>query len=263
MPALTTIDPARVESALMGLAAGDRIGGPTAMALALGECLVSIRGFDPDKVLEAYWAWWRRDGRDSGPTAAAVFQAMDGGLGHRESIMQAHLQSGGQSAGCNPLHRCAPLAVAGFITDDDLPGVVRADAALTHHDPIAGDVAAAGALLLRGLVKGLSWVDSLAWATSAGGARLATWLFLADALPKPDGYAPHVLQAAMHFAFGSDSFATALSNTLDYAGPANYSPVVVGALGGARWATSSIPESLRPERWVEDRMKRLAVDLDA
>ncbi len=77
----------------MGLAAGDRIGGPTAMALALGECLVSTRGFDPDKVLDAYRHGGVRDGRDSGPTVAMVFQAMESGLGHREAVLQIHLRS--------------------------------------------------------------------------------------------------------------------------------------------------------------------------
>jgi hypothetical protein len=38
------------------------------------------------------------------------------------------------------------------------------------------------------------------------------------------------------------SFAEALERSLDFAGPANYCPILVGAIAGARWGASAIPE---------------------
>ena len=59
------------------------------------------------------------------------------------------------------------------------------------------------------------------------------------------GFAPDVLRAALHFVGTSGSFAEALERSLAFAGPANYCPVLVGAIAGARWGASAImPSSL-------------------
>jgi ADP-ribosylglycohydrolase len=55
------------------------------------------------------------------------------------------------------------------------------------------------------------------------------------------GFAPDVLWAALHFAGTSACFADALERSLAFAGSANYCPVLVGAIAGARWGASAIP----------------------
>jgi ADP-ribosylglycohydrolase len=55
-------------------------------------------------------------------------------------------QAGGMTAGCNPAHRCAPLAMAPFVPDEELAERALQEARLTHHHPLAGDVAAAVAV---------------------------------------------------------------------------------------------------------------------
>ena len=57
------------------------------------------------------------------------------------------------------------------------------------------------------------------------------------------GFAPDVLRAALHFVGTSGYFAEALERSLVFAGPANYCPVLVGAIGGARWGASAIPQA--------------------
>jgi hypothetical protein len=57
----------------------------------------------------------------------------------------------------------------------------------------------------------------------------------------PGGYAPEVLPAAVHFVTLNECFPDALGDSLDYAGPANYCPVLVGAMAGARWEAPAIP----------------------
>jgi ADP-ribosylglycohydrolase len=54
------------------------------------------------------------------------------------------------------------------------------------------------------------------------------------------GYAPDVLRAALFFVGTSSSFNEALEQSLAFAGPANYCPVLAGAIGGARWGASTI-----------------------
>ena len=52
---------------------------------------------------------------------------------------------------------------------------------------------------------------------------------------KGDGYAPNVLAASMYFLYTSDNLEDAIDSSIDFAGPANYCPVLVGAIGSAKW----------------------------
>ena len=60
----------------------------------------------------------------------------------------------------------------------------------------------------------------------------------------PGGFAPEVLRAAIRFVVKNATFEGALAASIRFAGPANYCPVLVGAIGGARWGASSIPADL-------------------
>jgi hypothetical protein len=42
----------------------------------------------------------------------------------------------------------------------------------------------------------------------------------------------------------SESLSGALERSIDFAGPANYCPVLVGSIGGARWGAASVPATL-------------------
>jgi ADP-ribosylglycohydrolase len=154
-------------------------------------------------------------------------------------------QAGNMTAGCNPAHRYALLAMANFLSDDELSGCALREARLTHQHPLAGDVAAAVAVLCRALIRGEPWDGALAVARAG---RLPLTVHAPDGnnpYPlSPTGYAPEVLRAAVHFVAGHDSFADALSASLAFAGPANYCPVLVGAIAGARWGATAIPPEL-------------------
>src|SRR5690349_9610125 len=100
----------RSRGVLLGLAAGDLNGGPVRMALRLGQSLLACGELEPDDLLPRYLSWWREDGIDSGPTTARVFELIDAGLTPKQAVEQAHRDWGGLTAGCNPAHRCPPLA---------------------------------------------------------------------------------------------------------------------------------------------------------
>jgi ADP-ribosyl-[dinitrogen reductase] hydrolase len=234
----------RVQGILLGLAAGDRNGGPIRMAVRLAESLVELRRFDPQDILDRYLAWWRDDAFDTGPTTAQVLSLIDAGVDATEAVERVHDQAGGMTAGCNPAHRCAPLAMAPFLPDDELAGSALREAGLTHHHPLAGDVAAAVAVLCRALIRGEHWDDAV---SRAAAGRLGPTVQALDENSwypmSPGGYAPEVLRAAAHFVAGHDSFADALGASLAFAGPANYCPVLVGTVAGARWGRSA-------SRWI-------------
>ena len=231
----------RVRGVLLGLAAGDLIGGPVRMAVRLAESLIERRRFDPDDILDRYLAWWREGAFDTGPVAAGVLSLVASGVPVGSAAARVHARSEGKTAGCNAAHRCPPLAMAAFIADADLPAIAAREASLTHHDPLAGDVGAAVAVLCRALIRGEDWATALG--TAAKGRQPATVGALDLGGPESlsrGGYAPEVLRAAVHFVGGNGSFADALEESIAFAGPANYCPVLVGAIGGARWGASSI-----------------------
>ena len=70
-----------------------------------------------------------------------------------------------------------------------------------------------------------------------------------------DGYSPHTLRAGLYFALGARDPAEALAEAKKFAGPANYCPVLTGALLGASFGASALDDSLlahHPTSHVEE-----------
>ena len=116
--------------------------------------MLETGGFDAADVLGRYLAWWREGAFDTGPVSARALALVAAGMPVQEATAQVHREFGGMTAGCNPAHRSPPLAMLAAIADEDLAGCAMAEARLTHHDPLAGEVAAAANKLCRALVRG-------------------------------------------------------------------------------------------------------------
>jgi ADP-ribosylglycohydrolase len=241
---------------LLGLAAGDKIGGPLRMALQTTESLVQCNGFDVDDISVRYLEWWRHEGFDTGPISDMVFKRASWGESFNNAARQVHEETNGYTAGCNPAHRAAPLAMCADLSDQGLVGAAIADAGLTHHHPLAGDVSAATVSLCRALVRGHDWPEAL---QIAGQDRLPQTKTALSESPKSrlksGGFAPDVLAAAVHFVGSNSNFSNALCEAVDFAGPANYCPVLAGSIAGARWGASSAGDDVIGQN--EDQMPRV------
>jgi ADP-ribosylglycohydrolase len=248
----TTAD--RCRGVLLGLAAGDRNGGPIRTAVRLAESLRELGGFDPADILERYLHWWREGAFDTGPVSGRALELVAAGIPAQEATAQVRLEFGGKTAGCNPAHRSPPLSMLASIADEDLARCAMTEARLTHHDPLAGEVAAAVNKLCRALIRGATWQDAVR----------KTGRFADQEGPGDNGgYAPDVLRAMLHFVGTSACFAEALDRSLAFAGPANYSPVLVGAIGGARWGASAIPQPALAHVDILSRVRQAAEALAA
>lgn len=256
---------ARVVGVLFGLAAGDRIGGPLRMALEVAESLRDRGSFDPEDIGARYVRWWRSGKAfDTGATAAQVLELASSGMRLEDAAIQVDQANKGRTAGCNPLHRVAPLAMLAAIEDSLLESAAKAEARLTHRHPLAGDAAAAVAVLCRALIRGVPWTVALDIA--AFGRLPETRHAIEQRSPgglERDGFAPNVLRAALHFVDASSSFSAALARSIDFAGPANYSPVLVGTIAGARWGRTEIGDSAFSHHCPEvvSRLRSAASDL--
>lgn len=235
----------RIRGALLGLAAGDRIGGPTRLALQLAQCLEDVGSFVPRPVFRAYYDWWMEDGYDTGPTTQQVFGLVSNGTPRGLAVHLVHRRSGGMTAGCGPLHRALPLALSQSIPDAALTRCAQQEAKLTHYDPLAGDISAHYVHLVRDLVRGLPWDMALKQLMHEAPPDLRARLLALDEQPlSRGGYAPEVLHAAIYFIHHCGSATEALAQAQMLAGLGNYVPVVVGALAGARWGAAAITPDL-------------------
>ena len=254
----------RIRGALLGLAAGDRIGGPTAMALRLLEGVVARGRFDVAETRGRYLDWHRARGFDQGPTSERVLDLLAAGRPPAEAVRRADAEAGGMTAGCNPMHRAAPLGLVAAIADDALELAARGDAAITHAHALAGEAAAAAALLLRLLLRGTAWDAAADRAAAGRDPELALSMARWQSAPRDrGGFAPVVLHAAMHFAGTASGFDAALDAALSFAGPSNYSPVTAGTLAGARFGARAIdPSRIAPVHDAAE-LERMAVAISA
>lgn len=250
---------------LLGLAAGDRIGGPLRMALRVAESLRDLGTFNPQDIGARYLTWWREGAFDTGTTAARVLELASSGVLIEDASLQVHTMVGGLTAGCNPAHRSAPLAMLAAIEDSQLSDAAKAEACLTHRHPLAGDAAAAAVVLCRALIRGVLWEEALHRAAAGRVAEIRRALEerRGEDLSR-EGFSPNVLRAAVFFVGASSSFSGALARAVEFAGPSNYSPVLVGSLGGARWGRVAIhPRDLAHPPDVLARVRAVAADLAA
>jgi ADP-ribosylglycohydrolase len=244
----------RAMGVLLGLAAGDRIGGPVRMALRVAESLLDCRGFDPDDIARRYLGWWREGAFDAGPTAARVLSLATSGVPFEQAALRVDTEARGMTAGCNPAHRSAPLAMLAGLEESRLEAAAITEARLTHRHPLAGEVAAVVVGLCRALILGASWPAALDWVLANRDPAIARAAEIRTAkMPSNDGFASEALRAALYFVNRSDSFSTALEDSIQFAGTANYCPVLVGSIGGARWGRAGIDERLYivdPKNWT-------------
>lgn len=223
------------------------------MAVRLAESLLDCGGFNASDILKRYLHWWREGAFDTGPVSGRALELVAAGMPVVEATAQVHREFGGRTAGCNAAHRSGPLSMVASIADDDLAGCAMAEARLTHHDPLAGELAAAVNKLCRALIRGAAWQDAVREMGSFAGQ---------EGPGNNGGYAPDVLRAALFFVGTSACFTEALQRSLAFAGPSNYCPVLGGAIGGARWGVSVIPPSslaqIVIQTWVRTAAEALA-----
>jgi ADP-ribosylglycohydrolase len=232
----------RCRGVLLGLAAGDCNGGPIRMAVRLAESLLELGRFDPQDIAGRYLRWWREGAFDTGPVSGRALELMASGMSASDASAQVHREFAGRTAGCNPAHRSPPLAMLAALADDDLAGCAVTEARLTHHNPLVGDVASAVTMLCRSMIRGAAWESASQRSAEGRQGQTSEALFSGQEGPGTSGgFAPEVLRAAVYFVGSSSSFPEALGRSLAFAGPANYCPVLVGAIGGARWGSAAVP----------------------
>ncbi|ELR11124.1 uncharacterized protein ACA1_387230 [Acanthamoeba castellanii str. Neff] len=234
------------------------------MAVRLAESLRDQGKFDRDdvehlKIHPRRLLCGAETAYDTGLTFATVFRALKSGKSVEEATqLVAH------SAGCNAAHRCPPLAMAAFIADDDLVQTTMSETKITHVHQLAVESAVASSRICRELIQGSTWDNAISKTRELLKSMNASHEVLTALNPANTercsldrggtsewsailsvilSFAPDVLRTALYFVENSRDFNSALDPSLTFAGSANYCPVIVGALAGARYGRSAIHEA--------------------
>ena len=210
---------------LKGYIDGDKNGGPTELAKILSKSLITSNGFNKNDLVKRYYHWWKTDAFDTGPTFAMVFQKVSQGVNVDDASIQVNEELKGATAGCGPAHRIAPLAALKKIPTNKLVDYAKEEASITHFHPDAGNCSAVMALLCRYLLEGYSWSESKNL-VSKNDKTKEIWHKIQNANLNNGGYVLDVMHSAFYFLDREDS----LKNSLTFAGPANYCPVIVGVI---------------------------------
>ena len=213
------------EIILEGYKLGDKNEGPTELAKILFKSLEANNGFNKIDLINRYHHWWNTGAFDTGPTFAMVFQKVTHGLSSEQASIQVHKELNGATAGCGPAHRIAPIASYKKIPTDRLLSIAIEEAAITHYHKDAGNCSAIMALLCRYLIEGNSWKESKEIVSQNEDLK-STWSKIESASLNNGGFVLDVMHSAFHFLDNKNS----LENSLLFAGPANYCPVIVGII---------------------------------
>jgi ADP-ribosyl-[dinitrogen reductase] hydrolase len=288
------IDQDKALGAMLGLAVGDALGAPydgipgeqlngvemtgggpygvrpgqgtgvTQMALRLATTLVELGGYEADRALRSYVAWYRTDPPGLSDHMREVLRVVAGGTDSFHATSSFHL-GGGITSGNGAVMRTTPIGLALAGAEADLRDATLADAALTHFDPLAGKVAllhnqTIGWLVTDGTprmvaeLKNPEWLDDriedvVIPATSGVRGFAET---LASSEP---GSALASIAIGLVAAFNADSFEQGLTWAVGLGGDADANGAVTGALLGARFGAAAIPAG-----WVEVLERREEIE---
>jgi len=210
---------------LNGIRMGDKIGGPYQLSKILNESLTSCGGFNKKDLIRRYLKWWKGDAFDTGPTFASVFTHIENGVNPEEAVKQVNILMNGNTAGCGPAHRISPLAGFMDIPTNQLIGIAKEEATISHYHPDAGNGSAIVVMLCRYLLEGKTLKEAK-MLIAENDLLKTSWENILNAKIKPDGYIFNVLCSALYFLDKDNS----LENAIKFAGSANYCPVIVGLI---------------------------------
>jgi ADP-ribosyl-[dinitrogen reductase] hydrolase len=275
----------RARGALLGLACGDALGRPvefrspgdierehgtvremldrgthrqpagtvtddTDLALCIAESLVEASRFDPDDVGRRFVDWLEAGPFDVGLTTSDAINEIRSGtpaLQAGETVWE-RLAEGG-NAGNGSVMRCAPHALA--FSGGRLDRVSRASSAITHFDPRCRAGCAVLNRTIRGFLDGERDPLVRALETTEMPDELRAALDgvrdVDDEALDNSGYVVSTLQTSLHDALVADTAEEAIVTAVNRGGDADTLGAVTGAVAGARFGASALPE-----RWVED-----------
>jgi ADP-ribosyl-[dinitrogen reductase] hydrolase len=222
----------------------------TAMALAIARACTPD-GIDLDEVAANFLAWYRSEPKDIGITTSRALAKMDAGVAWRDIADRMMSETPGKLAGNGSVMRCAPLALRFRHDRGRLREVSLTTAAMTHPDPMAtwGSVA---------LNQAIAWLldggdlDGVRDAAVEGIENEVVVEAIRQAADRPydevrsGGFVLETLGASFWAIAHRDSAEDAIVTAVSMGDDADTTGAVTGALVGAHYGVGAIPK-----RWLD------------
>ena len=240
----------------------------TEMMVCIADSLVMKKAFDPADVARRFVTWYRLGPRDIGHTTARAIQELASGTPWGQASRKAHDALKGRSASNGGLMRCAPLALLHYAGSDRLIEDTATSCCITHYDARATYAGAALNLIIDGCLRGLTVTQALKEARATikpyqEEVANAIDLALGQPYDRPEvsGLAVDTLRAACRCFFHAATFEDALIMAVNLGGDTDTVGAVCGAMAGAYYGYSAVPE-----RWLRvlesrDHLQSLALSL--
>ncbi|MDB2276614.1 ADP-ribosylglycohydrolase family protein [Halorubrum ezzemoulense] len=229
------------------------------MALCIARSLVELGCFDPDDVADRFVEWYQSGPFDIGILTSTVLRRLrDGDAWDEAGIDEWKHLPEGSNAGNGSVMRCAPYAIAFAGNPDELVTVSRISSAITHADPRCqwgcGILNATLAGLLTGADQPLASALEL---TTDAPAELRSACETVQAIVEGSesvgdidlansGYVVTTLQAGLYHGLTAESAEGALVDAVMLGGDTDTIAAVAGAVAGARFGASELPD-----RWLQ------------
>jgi len=225
----------------------------TDQALCLARSLVDRSGFDPADVADRFVAWYESGPFDVGGMTRRSLERLQAGESWDEAgqgVWEASVE--GANAGNGSAMRCPPLALAFADDPDRLRATSRDSSRITHADPRCTAGCAVLNLTIAGLLDGED--APLETALAAAGEVPEELANALDPIARGEtpttletsGYVVHSLQTALHDGLGGESAEDAIVTAVNRGGDADTIGAIAGAVAGARFGASELPE-----RWLD------------
>ncbi len=255
----------RTKGCLVGLMVGDDNGGPTAMTIKNLETVSRTRTLSVQHFGKGYLEWFKEDGYDAGLVTHKVLELVDSGLSFDNATKQVDEELDGMTAGISPAHRSIPLTlpyVAWYLRSpnffeefpntgfQEFQSTIEREARLTHLHKEAAEISLAVNAICMYLILGRDEFRALDFGMKFINQDLRSNILDNAHAKNPDhlkdgGYASDVLTAALWFLFHTHTFEDASKQAKEFAGAANYCPVLVGSIGGAMYGYDEIKPCIK------------------
>lgn len=219
----------------------------TQMALAIARSVVDLGLIDPADIGARFVQWMESMPKDIGNTTLQSLGYLASGVPWNEAGARTLAQKGDSAAGNGSIMRAAPLALACRNDPDALIRQSLDISLITHADPRCCWSCVA---LNQAIVALLTGSDDVIAAAANVDETLVREVLASVATIRRDevksgGYVLHTLGAAFWSLLHYDSFEEVVVAAVNLGGDADSTGAVAGALAGARYGASAIPD-----RWL-------------
>jgi ADP-ribosyl-[dinitrogen reductase] hydrolase len=227
----------------------------TQMALCIAHSIVERKGFDADDISNRFVAWYRSNPPDIGNTTRHALRQLDGGVHWTEAGQNTHVAMRPGDASNGSVMRCAPVALLNRLDPAGNAAQSADSSRITHANPLCTEGcvvlnAAIAVLLNDPLVDPVAVAQDRATSTRMRKSLAEVSEQTAETL-NAGGYVLATLQSAFWAVTTHDTFEESVVAAVNLGQDADTTGAVAGALAGARWGASGIPD-----RWLDVLLAR-------